>query len=232
MSLNSHTGARFARLCCVSGLLGSLLFLAGDMLFYGTWSTGAGFHPYSQMAARPAWLLVTGGALGPLAALFSAAGMGIFYLTLASAGRKMACTAASLLAAMMLIGGSYHALYTCLGFAAKVADETTRESLLAQVAALRNTVSYPMYAAGVLGTLLVYLLALSKKTRFPRWLLIFLPTTLSMASSSFRTYFAMIPAPLGGIIRGGWINGSFVLFFAIATCVFWSLESDERRSPN
>jgi len=26
---------------------------------------------------------------------------------------------------------------------------------------------------------------------------------------------------IGGLVRGGWINGSFVLFFAIATAVLW-----------
>jgi hypothetical protein len=37
----------------------------------------------------------------------------------------------------------------------------------------------------------------------------------------------MIPAPVGGTICGGWTNGSFVLFFAIATCVFWRLDAPE-----
>jgi hypothetical protein len=42
-----------------------------------------------------------------------------------------------------------------------------------------------------------------------------------MVSSVFRGYFLIIPAPLGAVFRGGWINGSFLLFFALATLVFW-----------
>jgi len=154
--------------------------------------------------------------------------MGIFYLTLESGGRKLAIMASLLLAVMILIGGSYHAVFTVFGFAARVADAAPREELVKDVTMLRTAIGYPMYIAGLAGTALVYLVALSKKTEFPRWLLIFMPTILSLASSAFHGFFIRIPTPLGGIIRGGWINGSFVLFFAIATCVFWRDSGDHR----
>jgi len=224
MDASPASSYRLARLCCLSGLLGSVLFLTGDMLFCGSWSSGAEFHCFRVMAERPVAELVIGGALGPLAALFSAFGMGIFYLALASGGRRLAFAASVLLAIMILIGSSYHAVFTVFGFASKVADSATRETLLAQIASLRNTISYPMYASGVAGSAVVYWLALRRKTRFPRWLLLFLPTTLSLASDAFRGFFLAIPAPLGGILRGGWINGSFVLFFAMATLVFWRMD--------
>ena len=214
------------RVCCLSGLLGSLLFLTGDMLWYGGWTSGAGFHSHAVMAQRPDAIIILAAALGPVAALFSAVGMGIFFLTLEPAGRRLAATAAALLAVMMLIGGAYHALYGCFGFTERIQDASIRQVLTAQVAALRDGVSYPMYAAGVVGTLLVYALALTRRTRFPRWLVLLLPTTLSEASTLFHAAFLTIPAPLGGWLLGGWINGSFVLFFAIATPVFWRLGAE------
>jgi hypothetical protein len=228
--MDTDSSARFplARISCLSGLLGSVLFLAGDMLFYGSWTSGADFRPFQEMAQRSVESQIIGGAIGPVAALFSAFGMYIFFLTLDSAGRKLAAAAAGLLAVMMLVGGSYHALYTVFGFASRLPEGTTRVSLLAQVAALRDAVSYPMYAAGVAGTALVYVLAIWKQTRFPRWLLLLLPTTLSEASTVFRAVFLAAPAPFGAILRGGWINGSFVLFFAVATCVFWRLAPGAR----
>src|SRR5580693_4325060 len=82
MGFDNRYRSRLARLCCLSGLLGGVLFLVGDMLFYGSWSSGADFHSFRVMAGRPDAELVVGGALGPVAALFSAFGMGIFYLTL------------------------------------------------------------------------------------------------------------------------------------------------------
>ncbi|HEX5433853.1 MAG TPA: DUF6796 family protein [Candidatus Angelobacter sp.] len=225
--MQTIASGRLIRICCLCGLVGSTLFLVGDMLFYGTLSSGAQFHPYTEMAERSVEQLVIGGTLGPVAAVFSAVGMGIFGLTLASANRRLAWAAAALLAIMMVIGGAYHAIYAVFGFAAKIGEESVREALTGQVANLRNTISYPMYATGIAGSALVYFLALWKRTQFPRWLLIFLPTTLSMVEQGFRGLFRAIPAPLGGIVRGGWINGSFVLFFAIATCHFWRTEIRE-----
>ena len=222
MTTQSSAALLPARLCCLSGLLGSALFLTGDMLWYGGWTSGADFHPFDVMAQRSTDVIVVAGALGPVAALFSAVGMRVFFLALEPAGRRFAALASALLAMMMLFGGSYHALYGCFGFAARVADATQGQTLIQQVAGLRDAVSYPMYAAGVAGTLLVYVLALRRKTHFPRWLLLLLPTTLSEASTVFRSLFMAIPAPLGGWLRGGWINGSFVLFFAVATFCFWS----------
>src|SRR5277367_4336346 len=145
MGLHPTNRTRLARLCCLSGLLGSVLFLTGDMLFYGSWLSGAEFHAFREMAARPDAKLIIGGALGPVAALFSALGMGIFYLALEPAGRQLAATAAVLLAVMILIGSSYHAVFTVFGFASKVADPETRATLLEQVRSLRDTISYPMY---------------------------------------------------------------------------------------
>lgn len=190
------------------------------MLFYGTFSSGADFHSYLQMAGRPVAVLVLGGALGPVAALFSALGMGLFYLAMESEFPKLAQAAALLLAIMMLTGGAYHAIFTVFGFASRVADPFLRNILIGQVTSLRDAISYPMYAAGLAGTALTYLLALRRNTLFPRWLLLFMPTTLSLGGSLFRSYLIKIPAPLGGIIRGGWINGSFVLFFCLATWTF------------
>jgi hypothetical protein len=213
-----------ARWCCVSGLLGSLLFLAGDMLFYGTASSGAEFHAYNEMAKRSIAVLLLGGAVGPIAAIFSAMGMGIFYVTAKAAGARLGAVASSLLAAMMLIGGAYHAVFTNFGFAARVSDATVRETLLLEVGKLWSALSYPMYAVGVLGTIAVYVLVLSGRSGFPRWLLLFLPTVISMTSTVLREYFLMLPAPFGGVVRGGWINGSFVIFFALALWVFWRSE--------
>ena len=210
------------RLCCLSGLLGSSLFLAGDMMFYGTLSSAADFHPLVEMAHRPLSAIVIGGLLGPIAAIFSGFGMGVFYLTTKSGSRRIALAITAALAIMMFTGGAYHAIYAVFGFASRVSDPSIRQNLIAQVASLRNAVSWPMYLAGITGTLLAYFLPFYRKTLFPRWLLILLPTTLSMADSAFRPIFLRIPAPLGSLIRGGWINGSFVLFFAAASLLFWN----------
>lgn len=194
------------------------------MLFYGAFTSGANFHSFDQMARHSVARLVLGGAAGPVAALFSACGMGIFYWTLRSGDVRLASTAAALMAAMILIGGSYHAVFAVFGFGAKL-PQPTHEILIAQVAALRDTIGWPMYVAGISGSLIIYWIVLVRNTLFPRWLLLFLPTTLSLASSALHPLFLRLPSPIGGMIAGGWINGSFLLFFALATGAFWTASS-------
>ncbi|HVO62531.1 MAG TPA: hypothetical protein VMT53_16475 [Terriglobales bacterium] len=114
------------------------------MLFYGTWSSGAALRPHEQMADRAVGLLVIGGAIGPVAALFSEIGRGVFGITLERGNKGTPNVAAALLAIMMLIGGSYHAVYTCLGSASKVIDDSTRQTLLGDVSSLRSAIGHTL----------------------------------------------------------------------------------------
>lgn len=202
------------------GLIGGLLMLSGDFLFYGTFTGGAEFHSRAVMATRPDWMLILGGSLGPIAGIFYCLGMSVFYVLLRPAGERLAMAAAALLGATMLVGGSYHAVFTTFGFGSKIADAAVRARLLDQIGGLFNALSNVATVLGVGGTGIVYYLALRRRTYFPRWLLIFMPTLLSLGSTFFRTALLRLPAPLGSIITGGWINGSFVLFFTLATICF------------
>ena len=132
----------------------------------------------------------------------------------------------------MLVGGAYHAVFTTFGFAAMVADPATRAALTAQIGSLYGFLSGFTYITGIPGTALGYFLALRSRTLFPRWLLILMPTVLSLGGQLFHDWLLMVPAPLGGVIRGGWINGSFVLFFAIASCVFLQIKDERREVGN
>jgi hypothetical protein len=172
------------------------------------------------MATRPDWMLTLGGSIGPIAGILYCLGMSLFYVLLRPAGERLAVAAAALLGATMLVGGSYHAVFMTFGFAAKVADTAIRTRLLDQIGRLFEALSNVAMVTGVLGTVFVYYLALCRRTDFPRWLLIFMPTLLSLGSTLFATALRRLPAPVGGIVLGGWINGSFVLFFSLATFIF------------
>src|SRR5258708_5402235 len=115
-----------ARTASVCVLCGGLLMLSGDFLFCGSLTSGAQFHSRAVMATRPDWLLVLGGSLGPVAGILYCFGMGLFYVSLKPAGKRLAAVAALLLGATMLVGGSYHAVFATFGFASKVTDVVTR----------------------------------------------------------------------------------------------------------
>ena len=68
--IESHSPDESSRLAGLAGLVGALLFFAGDMLFYGHFGAGASFHDGMQRVVRDASMarLFTGGLLGPVAA--------------------------------------------------------------------------------------------------------------------------------------------------------------------
>lgn len=196
--------------------------LAGDYLFYGAFTSGRDLNPLAIMRGRADWQLLLGGAVGPVAAMLYAVGMLIFFLTLKPVNYWLAAFASLALAAMALIGGAYHAVFTMYGFVGRVDDQTQRALLIGSVRALYNWLASMSYIFGAVGTLTVLILGVRQRGEFPRWLLLLLPTILVVLCLMLTPMFTMIPAPLGGLIRGGRINGSFVLFFALATWVFWS----------
>jgi hypothetical protein len=217
ISIPGQWSARKASIC---GLAGGLLMLSGDFLFYGSLTSGAEFHSRAVMATRPDWVLVLGGLLGPIAGILYCMGMSLFYVLLKPTAERLAAAAAFLLGATMLVGGSYHAVFATFGFAGKISDPAASARLLNQIGLLFGSLSNVATVLGSLGTLIVYYLALRGPSRFPRWLLFFMPTLLSLGSTVLHPILIRIPAPVGSVILGGWINGSFVLFFSIATFVF------------
>jgi hypothetical protein len=64
----------------VAGCEGALLFFVGDMLFYGHWGSGAGFHEGMIETVRNASLgrLFAGRLVGPFAACLCIEGFGTF----------------------------------------------------------------------------------------------------------------------------------------------------------
>jgi hypothetical protein len=225
------SSCRFVFKASVCGLIGGLLMLTGDFLFCGALTSGAEFHSRTVMATRPDWMLVLGGSLGPIAGILYCLGMTLFYFLLKPAGERLAAAAAALLGVTMLVGGSYHAVFTTFGFAAKVSDLATRARLLDQVGMLFAALSNVAVVLGSMGTLLVFYLVLRGRSHFPRWLLIFMPTLIQLASSVFRPAFNRLPSPLGSMFLAGWINGSFVLFFALATFAFWPRDGQSFPMP-
>ncbi|MEJ7578758.1 MAG: hypothetical protein WKF74_17315 [Pyrinomonadaceae bacterium] len=184
--------------------------------------SGHDLNPIAIMQARADWQLLLGGAVGPVAAMFYAVGMSIFFLTLKSVNYRLAAFASLALAAMVLVGGAYHAVFTMYGFVGRVGNQIERELLTGNVRTLYNWLAWMSYACGTLGTLTVLTLGIRRESEFPKWLLPLLPANLVVLCFLLTPAFESLPAPLGGLIRGGRINGSFVLFFALATWAFWS----------
>jgi hypothetical protein len=191
------------------GALGGLVYLIGDFLFFGTTGDGATFRSLPIMSARSDAILIAGGWVAPLATMLYVLGARGVTLSLCSMSPRIARIFFMCWAAMFTAGASYHAVFTTLGFAGKVADAQARDALLVQIRSLLAAIYWIELVGGILGTLLLAMLLWKSQKR---WLLLLMPTIWALLEFLPR----LAPAPLGAPLSAAWINGWFVIFFAAA----------------
>jgi hypothetical protein len=207
----------------VAGILGGVLMLLGDWLFYFDYTSGADFQPADIMRSFSDQRLAIGGALGPIAALLYSFGAVSIYLALKSVNQSVAFLISTLMVILFMHMGAYHVLYPVHGFISKVQDPVVSTTLKNQLSTLTSIIYTIEFIMGLLTTLLFFFLVLTKKTIYPKWIVIFFPTVLSLLSDLPR----MLPYPIGGIIVGSWDNGWFIIFFCISTYFLNKLPSTE-----
>jgi hypothetical protein len=165
------------------------------------------------MAGRSDGVLVAGGVVAPLAS----AGYILGTLGLAR-DIRVAYPRTSLLffvgwSGMFLVGIAYHAVFTTLGFAAKL-PEVDAATTLQRVRLLLSTLYAGEIVFGIAGTLGLVVALSRGGTRHPRWLALLTPTVWALLDSLPR----VLPSPFGATVSGLWINGWFTLFFLAAAC--------------
>jgi hypothetical protein len=209
------------RLAGLAGLLGALLFFCGDMLFYGHFGAGAGFHDGMQRVVRDASLtrLFAGGLIGPVAACFCIVGFWHVRRNIAPRSPMFAGLIFYSLAAMMVVGSAVHALWVPRGLALKY--ETTLQHYAPDLfSALRRywELAYDLAAApAYLGAILLVFVVLFRKSIYPRWTVLANFGLLSLLAPLAER----APAPVGAILVGGFTNLSIATFFLVSVVSTW-----------
>jgi hypothetical protein len=220
MAAPRWTGA--SRALALAGVIGGLLYLAGDLLFYGQLGSGETFRSLPAMAQRSDVTLIAGGVVAPLASAGYALGTLAMALVIRARHPRLAAVFLASWTGMFLVGIAYHTVYTTRGFAAKLADPAAAEQTLGRIGALLSTLYAGEAALGAVGTLTLAAAVLLGESGYPRWILLLSPTAWALAGDLARVF----PAPVGSVISGGWINGWFTIFFLAAFVVL------ARRAPD
>lgn len=211
------------RLAGLAGLAGSLLFFAGDMLFYGYSGPGADFSGEMLATVRQASterLLFGGGLVGPLAACLCIAGLWHVYRNV----RPQAVWAGWVMlfgfAALMVVGSAGHTLWTAKGLAIMdcYGEGAPCSDLLAATKSYW-TIPYNLSPVpGYLGAVILAVLVLWGKTWYPRWTVLANPTVLIL----ILPLAAKLPARFGSVVVGGAINLSIAIFFLVSLLTTWT----------
>jgi hypothetical protein len=205
------------RKLAIAGILGGILMLTGDMLFYFQISDGENFHFFKVMGQTPVFRLVIGGALGPIAGMLYALGAISIYLALKPVNHAIAALIGTCFVIMFINGGAYHAVFATFGFAARIPDTSLSSQMVKDIKTLHDMMYETSLASGILGTIFFIYLVLAKKTAYPKWIVLILPTLLSL----FANVSKVVPYPIGGIVAGGWTNGFFIVFFVVSATFLW-----------
>ena len=221
------TSTRNRRLAGIAGLCGALLFFAGDMLFYGHWGSGAGFHQGLISTVTNASLprLFAGGLVGPVAACLCIVGFWHVYLNVRPAQARLGQVMLVAFVVLMVFGSAVHTLWTTRGLAIKYcygSDDLGCRALIQSVNSYWD-LAYNLGAVpGYLGAVVLLALVLLRKTWYARWTALANPAALILLSPLADR----APAPFGSVLSGGSTNLSIATFFLVSVCTTWTRTSD------
>ena len=200
------------------GILGGLMFFAGDLLFY--------FSPSSidlklNMANSSDNRIVLSGIVGLFATWFYVLGLVQVYFAFSPSKPIYRNVMIGSFAAILISYGVIHGAYVAIATSAKLALENNLDieqaaSLALETNNMMRLFIYPIFA------LMSYLFiseVWKKRTLYPRWIIVFFP----LVTFLFKGAFANIPNnSLWIIINGGFLNLILVIFFAASTIALWN----------
>jgi hypothetical protein len=209
-----------------AGILGSLIMLSGDMLFY---FNGEQTDILANMATvSPQRIILSG-----LTALFGTwlymLGAGQVYHAFQPARRWLRLAIFLTFASIMIAYGIVHGAYIAIATSAQNASalggdiHATTELAIAANNALRTVTYIPFAIFTILFIPAVWL----KHSHYPRWIILFHPIIPFLLNDVITS---RLDGSLKAIIGGGYLNLILLLFFTASTVALW-LNREQRSAP-
>ena len=219
---------KILRITGLIGMAAALIGFSADVLLYGGFYGGGEFYAVSRkiMSTIPLTRLMLGGALGPIEVIFYIFGFWHIYLALKTGSQWLAQIAFAAFSASFIVGGgAFHSAFVFQGLilraqnVAEAVDLPVFSSLLTQSSRYMQWLYGMAWAFALVGTIAFVVAILFRKTRYPKWMVFLTPQILVVATPYL---FRHIPAPVGGILYGGSVNLSILLFFCVSTALLWN----------
>ncbi len=201
----------------ISGILGSLLLFAGDMLFY--------YHPTSSnlllnMANASEQRIFYSGIFALLSAWLYSFAAGQIYYAFQPASRVLRLIAFVSFLSIMITYGVVHGAYVAIATSAKnaVSSGMPIDSFSQLAIDTNNALRVIAYIPFALFTLVFIPTVWLQKTFYPRWIILFSPVVLFALKGPIASSLSGIA---NTIIVGGYLNLILFLFFSISTITLW-----------
>lgn len=207
------------RLFGISGILGSVLFIFGDLLYNHV--PGSKNSPAVKMSEMPESRLLDAGTLGLVGCWFYTLASLHLYLAFRPVGELYAFIVFIAFAAVMICYGISHTAYFAIAAGAKVAAQLGLDA--ESGGKLGNTFFQRLvsitYIPVTISSLMMIYGIVSGQSMYPRWMAAFLPIVIYLLKSPVTR---MLKGHLKEIINDSYDNIVLFVFYVLSTVVLWN----------
>lgn len=208
------------RLLGISGILGSILFIIGDLLYNHV--PGSQDSIPEKMSRMPENRLLNAGTLGLIGCWLYSLAAFQFLAVFQPAGESFAFIVFLAFAAVMISYGISHTAYFSIAVGAKIAGQlgSDAESGGKTGSTFFQRLVMITYLPVVISSLMMFYAILVRKSLLPPWMVIFLPVIPYLLKTPITR---ILKGRIKEIINDSYDNIVLLIFFTLTTLVMWNL---------
>jgi uncharacterized protein YjeT (DUF2065 family) len=203
----------------ISGIFGSLLFIAGDLLYIHV--PGSLKSPAEKMSKMPESRLLLAGTLGLIGCWFYTLASAHIFIAFQPAGMTFDFIVFLAFAAVLICYGISHTAYFAIASGAQVAAHLGSDA--ESGSKLGNTLFqrfvYITYIPVAISSLIMFYGIVTAQSMYPRWMVIFLPVFIYLVKTPIVR---ILRGHLREIVNDSYDNLVLFVFFMISTVILWN----------
>jgi hypothetical protein len=207
------------RLFGVSGIIGSMLFISGDLLYNHI--PGSKNSPPVKMSKMPESRLLNAGTLGLLGCWFYTLASLHVYIAFRPAGDVFAFVFLLAFAATMISYGISHTAYFAIASgaqaAAKLGSDAESGGKLG-TAFFQRLVNITYFPVAIFSLMMLYGIV-AGRSMYPRWMVVFLPIVIYLLKTPVTR---VLKGHLQEIVNDAYDNIVLFVFYVLSTVVLWN----------
>jgi hypothetical protein len=206
------------RLLGISGILGSVLFIIGDLLYHHI--PGSSNSPTVKMSMLPESRLLNAGTLGLIGCWFYTLASMHIYLAFQPAGELFALVLLAVFAVVMICYGITHTAYFSIAASAKIAARVGTDvesgAMLGSIF-FQRLVTITYLPVVIASSLMIYGI-ITGRSLYPVWMVLFLPIIIYLLKTPV---IRVLKGRLKEIIKDSYDNIVLFAFFSLSTVLLW-----------
>lgn len=207
------------RLFGISGILGSVLFIFGDLLYNHI--PGSIHNPIVKMSKLPETRLLRAGTLGLIGCWFYTLASLQIFIAFRTVGEIFAFILTLTFGAVMVGYGISHTAYFAIATGAKIAGQLGTDVEVGGKLgnAFYQRLVYILYVPVAISSLMMIYGIVAGKSMYPRWMVVFLPIVIYLLKSPVTR---LLKGRLKELVNDSYDNIVLFIFYVFSTLLLWN----------